>query len=64
MDKQEEVDEIWDNAGKIAKDQIVEAMFTSMPDDFPSMNPYAKEDWRHEEWEAAHEHYIMTGLGY
>lgn len=64
MSDQYEIDDIWDAARKVAKDQIAEAMFTSMPDDFPSMNPYDKGDWRHDEWEAAHEHYIMTGLGY
>jgi hypothetical protein len=62
---QEECDAIWDEAKAIAKDQLGEAALGGTYDsDFPSMNPYAKGTLRHEEYEAAHEHFIMTGLGY
>lgn len=55
---------IWDAARAVAKDQIGEAAMSGMPKDFPSMNPHVSGTWMHEEWESAHEHYIMTGLGY
>lgn len=57
-------DTVWEEARTVAKGQLGDAALSGMPPDFPSLNPYPKNDWRHEEWEAAHEHYIMTGLGY
>jgi hypothetical protein len=62
MEKQRE--EVWDEANKRAKDQLGEAYISGMPPEFPSMNPHQKGEWQHEEWEAAHDHFIMSGLGY
>lgn len=64
IENRENADGIWDDARVVAKEQLGEAAISGMPPDFPSLNPYEKDDWRHDEWESAHEHYIMTGLGY
>lgn len=61
---EQEREAIWDEVRRLAKDQIGESAISGMPPDFPSNNPHSAGTWRHEEWEAAHEHYIMTGLGY
>lgn len=56
--------DIWDEAKLVAKDQLGEASVSGMPPYFPSMNPHTEGSWQHQEWESAHEHWIMTGLGY
>lgn len=61
---QEAIDRVWDEAKAVAKGQLGDAAIDGMPSSFPSMNPYDEGCWQHEEYEAAHEHYIMTGLGY
>lgn len=60
----EDIDSIWEAARLIAKDQLGESALSGMDGGFPSTNPYEIGSLKHEEHEAAHEHYIMTGLGY
>jgi hypothetical protein len=64
MDAGSEADSIWDEARKEAKDQLGEAAISGMPPEFIANNPYEKGTPQHEEYEAAFEHFIMTGLGY
>lgn len=57
-------DEIWEEARREAKDQLGEAFISGMPPEFVANNPYRKGSEEHDEYEAAFEHFIMTGLGY
>lgn len=57
-------DEIRDEAKREAKDQLGEAAISGMPPEFVANNPHTKGTPEHEEYEAAFEHFIMTGLGY
>lgn len=59
-----ESDKIWEEARKEAKDQLGEAYISGMPSEFIAKNPYTKGTEEHDEYEAAFEHFIMTGLGY
>lgn len=56
-------DEIWEAACREAKDQMGEASISGMPPEFVANNPHGKGTPEHEEYEAAFEHFIMTGLG-
>lgn len=62
MERQRE--DVWDSAKEAAKDHLFTA--TSNAELLPKENgnPHQNGTWEHEEWEAAYEHYIMTGLGY
>lgn len=57
-------DEIWDDARREAKEQLGEAAISGMPPEFVANNPHSRGTPAHEEYEAAFEHFIMTGLGY
>lgn len=57
-------DEIWEAARREAKDQLGEASISGMPTAFVANNPHDRGTAEHEEYEAAFEHFIMTGLGY
>lgn len=57
-------DEAWDAARVDARDQLGEAAISGLPPEFIANNPYPKGTPPHDEYEAAFEHFIMTGLGY
>lgn len=59
-----EADAIWDAARRDAKDKLGEAAISGMPAEFVPTSPYKQGTPEDEEYDAAFEHFIMTGLGY
>ena len=56
---------VWDRAHEDAKDKYLTNLVGGVIDvELISSNPYEKDDWRYEEYEAAFEHYVMNFLGY
>lgn len=55
---------VWEEAREQAKGHLF--VSTSNAELLPEKNgnPYLNGSWMYDEWEAAYEHYIMTGLGY
>lgn len=58
------VDAIWDAAKREAKRHLGEAAISGLPPEFITNNQHTVGSVEYEEYEAAFEHYIMTGLGY
>ena len=57
-------DDIWDSARGEAESQLGKAAISGLPPEFIANNPYAIGTPEAEEYEAAFEHFIMSGLGY
>lgn len=57
-------DDIWAEAGLVAEKHLKDANRNSELLPEKNDNPYPVGVWQFEEWEAAYEHYVMTGLGY
>jgi len=57
-------DDIWDSARCEAEGQLGKAAISGLPPEFIANNPYAIGTPESEEYEAAFEHFIMSGLGY
>lgn len=55
---------VWKEARDKAREHLFNATANAelLPEE--NGNPYLIGCWMYDEWEAAYEHYIMTGLGY